>query len=480
MARQIRILLTAFLIVCFTCVMASAAPTPTHGYWAGTIGDYPAQMDLDTTGAEPGGQYFYEKSGIPLALSGTIESDGTLRLIEHAPKQQEPTGYFRGAMPAEGGTFSGIWTAADGSTSLPFRFKQAAAFGTLAVPPSRDFSGTFRYPVLAATSNARAQVNAEIERFTRDERDRFLTDVRNNSGERGKLSPPWEAELSWEICYDSSTLVSLLATGNQFTGGAHEIVYHKPFNYDLRHGKATPIKLSDLFLPKSEFITTLSRLCIAQLKGQDAAWVTDGQVKSLAEKDLSRFLPAPDGITFIFDPYEVGPWAQGMFRVTISYRELKGVLNPDGPCARFTSRAIASSRREPPALAAVVTDAKPAAASIKASRKPSATHLDKPLSELDAVKLIAELPEVRHYFSTVEQTSHKQGRAIAMGQGHGSDPSAWEVYVGEEHPDHSACWNRFRVDQRTGAVLVWNAPSYNALIPLDNWRQQQTARASGE
>jgi hypothetical protein len=127
-----------------------------------------------------------------------------------------------------------------------------------------------------------------------------------------------------------------------------------------------------------------------------------------------------------------------------------------------------------------VTEAKPAAASIKASRRPSATRLDKPLSELDAVKLIAELPEVRRYFGTVEQTAHKQGRAIAMGQGHGSDPNAWEVYVGEEHPDHSACWNRFRVDQRNGAVLVWNAPSYNALIPLDQWRQQQSARASGE
>ncbi|HEY2585809.1 MAG TPA: DUF3298 and DUF4163 domain-containing protein [Tepidisphaeraceae bacterium] len=475
MARQICRVLTGIALLSTNIAIASASARPTHGYWVGTIGDLSAQMDLDTTGTKPAGSYFYEKTGIPLTLTGTVESDGTLRLTEQTPKQNV-TGSFRGALPGEGGTFSGIWTAADGSKSLPFRFHEAAAFGTLAVPPARDFSGTFHYPVLAAADNAGAQVNAEIEGFARDERDRFLADVRK-AGQGAKLSPPWEADLNWEIHYDGSTLVCLLATGYQFTGGAHGIVYCRAFNYYVRGENATPITLNDLFLSKSEFIPTLSRLCVAQLTDKEAAWVMNGQVKGLSEKDLSTFLLGPDGLTFVFAPYEVGPWAQGMFQVTVGYRELKGLLNPEGPCARFTARAVASASKKEPRIAAVV-EAKPAAASIKAARKPA--HRDKPLSQEEAVKLIAELPEVRRYFSTIEQISHKQGRAIAMGQGHGGDPNAWEVYVGEEHPDRSACWNRFRVDQRTGAILVWNAPSYNALIPLDQWRQQQSARASGE
>lgn len=475
MTRQISRFLAAWVLL----GLASASWASTgagRGYWIGTIGDLPVQMDLDLTGDKAAGSYYYDRTGIPLKLTGTMDADGTLHLSEQTPKENV-TGFFRGAAPEDGGKFAGAWTAADGSKSLPFRFHRAAAFGSLAVPPADDLKGTFGYPVFAARGAAELEVNSELERFARDRRDEFLKSAaaaRAGAGTAAApaaLEPNWEADLSWEIHYDSSTLISLLAASYEFTGGAHGGAQYTSLNYRVHDGKASPVKLKDLFTPGARYVPALNRLCLSQLREQDAAWVVNGQVKEFKEDELSTFVLRPDGLTIIFCPYLVGPWAQGTFRATIAYRDLKGLVDPSGLCGEFLRPTVAKSKS--PAQG----QAKPAAAVINASARPNVAHS---ITQEEAVKLVADLPEIRKYFASVEQSSHGQRHAVAMGQGHGGAPSTWEIYVGDDRPDGSSvCWNRFRVDQRTGAILVWNAPSYNALIPLATWQQQQSARAGG-
>jgi hypothetical protein len=79
----------------------------------------------------------------------------------------------------------------------------------------------------------------------------------------------------------------------------------------------------------------LSDYCIRDLRKQQAGWVLNGEPKELKADDLSAFVISPRGITFAFDPYAVGPYAEGSYFVVVGYKDLKGIINPAGPLRQF-------------------------------------------------------------------------------------------------------------------------------------------------
>jgi hypothetical protein len=91
----------------------------------------------------------------------------------------------------------------------------------------------------------------------------------------------------------------------------------------------------------------------------------------------------------------------------------------------------------------------------------------RPLTLKGAERRIVELPEVRAFDARLEQLSHGEVRAIVYLEG--NDPDNWDFYVGEDHPDHPVCWNRFQVNKATSAISL-SLPDGNK-IPLEQWRR---------
>ncbi|MEX2543054.1 MAG: DUF3298 domain-containing protein [Trueperaceae bacterium] len=61
---------------------------------------------------------------------------------------------------------------------------------------------------------------------------------------------------------------------------------------------------------------------VDELRLQEAVWVEQGEVTHQTEWLLDTFVLTPGGVRFLFDPYDVGPYAQGPFEVDIPYGEL--------------------------------------------------------------------------------------------------------------------------------------------------------------
>ena len=117
--------------------------------------------------------------------------------------------------------------------------------------------------------------------------------------------------------------------------------YNFSYHYDLSQNKE--LKLSDFFSPGVNHLSLLSKLCakdIAKQKRKNGMEdiYEDGEAAAFeALKEDATFYPAEAGLVFIFDPYQVGSFAEGYYVVLIPYSQLRGIINPNGPLAPFVS-----------------------------------------------------------------------------------------------------------------------------------------------
>ena len=130
----------------------------------------------------------------------------------------------------------------------------------------------------------------------------------------------------YQVLSATQNLVSLeLNMSTYLTGAAHPYPYTITINYDLAAGK--PINLADLFQPDSAYLERLSSLAKTSLEEQETLFFEDGL--NPVEDNFKTWLVSPDGLTLIFDVYQVAPYAAGIQRVTIPFDQLSDILNAD-------------------------------------------------------------------------------------------------------------------------------------------------------
>lgn len=119
-----------------------------------------------------------------------------------------------------------------------------------------------------------------------------------------------------------------------FTGGAHGNGAQLGTLVDLRSGRVVPP--SGVFAAGDEWLRTLTALAIENLKKQfverpgfEEALEPKTMTKSLRE--AGHYLFRAGRLELLFNPYEVGPYAAGLYKVEIPYARLKPLLRADGP-----------------------------------------------------------------------------------------------------------------------------------------------------
>ena len=106
-----------------------------------------------------------------------------------------------------------------------------------------------------------------------------------------------------------------------YTGGAHGIDSEKGMTFDLSSGRL--ITENDLFI--REYKPELSRILTAHLQES----VSEDIYESLFIKAIEpngNFVIAPEGMTYIYNRYEIGPYVSGIVRVTVPWEELEGLM----------------------------------------------------------------------------------------------------------------------------------------------------------
>lgn len=112
-----------------------------------------------------------------------------------------------------------------------------------------------------------------------------------------------------------------------YTGGAHGLEVNKTFSYD-KNGKL--INLADLFTNGEAGLKTIAPFVQSEITKKnisDPDWIKDGAAATA--ENYQSFVIADDGITFIFDAYQVAPYAAGTQKILVPVSVFKSIANPD-------------------------------------------------------------------------------------------------------------------------------------------------------
>ena len=180
------------------------------------------------------------------------------------------------------------------------------------------FSCDFEYR-FASISTPREAASAAIRQVTSD------MPPPENAAERS-ARPAWKGEISAES--EGSvvdTLLCYVITRSSYTGGAHGIYGTECYNYSLAGGYE--ITTADLFTEAQlERLNRLIREDICKQYGvrSDEELETKGFFPEYIGV-TENFLVTPEGITFYYNPYDIGCYALGSVEVSVSREQLAGL-----------------------------------------------------------------------------------------------------------------------------------------------------------
>jgi hypothetical protein len=178
--------------------------------------------------------------------------------------------------------------------------------------------------------SAPADFNASIKNFVDSQLTEFKQTIQENWDARQATRPSgtpanvpsqiYYFDVSWEVAQMNPHYISFILRKAAFEGGANENQDIATFDYDLT--KKAPVSAADFFPPKTDYLSTVSKLAREQLKnslesaspGYNAGqMLVDGTTPTA--DNFKNFTFTDDVVTFYFPKYQVAPGAFGEQRV---------------------------------------------------------------------------------------------------------------------------------------------------------------------
>ena len=153
--------------------------------------------------------------------------------------------------------------------------------------------------------------------------DEYLTENGNSEEKGGVLT--WEDRISGVFSASYKNWRNYLLSYYTFRGGAHGIQTVSQLVFDTKTGDL--LSETNLFAPGyEEPVAELMRAAIQREMEAD-----DPELVQLVEMEFvvpnGNFSVGEGGVQWIFQPYEVGPYALGIVIASVSWQELKPYLN---------------------------------------------------------------------------------------------------------------------------------------------------------
>ncbi|MBI2435109.1 MAG: DUF3298 and DUF4163 domain-containing protein [Candidatus Hydrogenedentes bacterium] len=305
-------------------------PSFERNLYAGVVGKRRVMMELWMSPDGASGEYKYLHIGTPIDLMGSADVDGSFTLGEKV--EESKTGEFKGTMSGDTVNLSGVWVSGDGEKTLDFslnRFAVSALELLNVTTAGLNNEGYMNYPVfMMDVAPAYENLNTAVQKFVtglyQEYRGPFIETVAGNitapRGEDGSFVYAYAYQLNYMFVLYTEELVSLVFMEYMFGGGAHGNTITHSLNLGINsEGKVRVLALKDFFKDFAAAHPILSKNVIQGLLDQDAQWILDNEVKELKAEDLQTFSVSAEGLTFYFDPYDVGPYVQGEFQVAVPY-----------------------------------------------------------------------------------------------------------------------------------------------------------------
>ena len=174
-------------------------------------------------------------------------------------------------------------------------------------------------------------VDSFANKYARDYQKNFAPLYRKDRGDDAK-----RAWYEYRYSVDTNTraghegIVVYVATLEYYEGGAHGISQRLVMNFNEDTGRQ--VVLSDVFVPGYEEGLN-EKLLEALMDFADA-----GSLEELHEKGFlysmdmfapENFILGEDEVTFVYNPYEIAPYPEGIIELSIDYDDLKDILKKE-------------------------------------------------------------------------------------------------------------------------------------------------------
>lgn len=189
-----------------------------------------------------------------------------------------------------------------------------------------EWSAFADYPQFHTGSATAKLANKELQSWAVKD----VTDFANqwkNGIEKFVPDMTYAHESKATVSVNKPDLISLYFTTYEFTGGAHGNTFYTVMNYGIVNGKPRKLALKDIFLPGTDLIHTFDSIIVEDLRKKNASLVVDGELKNIDKRHLANWILTPSGITFLYEPYAVASYAEGVFMVKVPFEQLEGKLN---------------------------------------------------------------------------------------------------------------------------------------------------------
>lgn len=158
----------------------------------------------------------------------------------------------------------------------------------------------------------------------------FKDDTSWAAGDGANAAPAEAGALSLDIKYTeqkSAAADNYVFSITTYTGGAHGLQATKTFSFSPT---GQQIMLAALFKNGITGLKTIApyvRQTLAQQPGADTQMINDGTAPTA--DNFQNFVITDDGLTFIFDPYQVAPYAAGTQTVKVPLSVFKSIASTD-------------------------------------------------------------------------------------------------------------------------------------------------------
>lgn len=132
-----------------------------------------------------------------------------------------------------------------------------------------------------------------------------------------------------ELCRVDESVLSLTILSYAYTGGAHGNSGYTGVTFDAQSGEI--LALSDILADEDGFQSAAQQWIVEKLAAEHGDELFEDYaetVEAMWETEPDWYLDA-EGITFVFDPYEVGPYAMGAAFVCCPYDEFDTYMKED-------------------------------------------------------------------------------------------------------------------------------------------------------
>lgn len=201
------------------------------------------------------------------------------------------------------------------------------------------YSVMAQYPLIKGlhSKDAEAVLNEHIAKWILERTTQFRQDVTSmDPADVANLPGDNRISITYTVKIKTDHVLGLSwDVYQEYIGSAHPSETMLPMMVNLDTG--VQITLADLFKPGSNYLKRLSQFCTQQLTaslaGSGYPLFEDGLKPT--PQNFAKFLIRPEGLYFLFNPYQVAPYVAGMQEVVVPYTMVADILLPGGPVAEI-------------------------------------------------------------------------------------------------------------------------------------------------